>query len=167
MRRQAKSEIELLVYLFVQHRHNLPPMPPKRKESAATPAASGPKQKRSKTSFRTPTTAALEGTASSASEVGLTSTTSTKNRVVTLRASASGRRGYRSQDLSSTQSSSIDSLAAESPSIPSEITGDSDIADISDLNPPLNLEGDTQPSSGSGAKSRPKHKNTTTVGYNG
>jgi hypothetical protein len=166
VRRQAKSENELLVYLFVQHRHNLPPMPPKRKESAATPAASGPKQKRSKTSFRTPTTAALEGTASSASEVGLTSTTS-KNRVVTLRASASGRRGYRSQDLSSTQSSSIDSLAAESPSIPSEITGDSDIADISDLNPPLNLEGDTQPSSGSGAKSRPKHKNTTTVGYNG
>jgi hypothetical protein len=142
-------------------------MPPKRKESAATPAASGPKPKRSKTSFRTPTTAALEGTASSASEVGSTSTTS-KNRVITLRASASGRRGYRSQDLSSTQSSSIDSSAAESPSILSEITGDLDIADISDQIPPLNLEGDTQPSSGpSGAKSRPKHKNTTTVSYCG
>ena len=69
-------------------------MPPKRKESAAIPVASGPKQKKSKTSFRTPTTAALEGTTSAASEVG------TKNRVVTLRASSSGRRGYRSQDLS-------------------------------------------------------------------
>jgi hypothetical protein len=136
-------------------------MPPKRKESAATPAASGPKQKRSKTSFRTPTTAALEGTTSAAIEVSSTST-STKNRVVTLRASASGRRGYRSQDLS-TQSSSHESLAAENSSIPSEITGDSDITDINDANdPPLDPESDTQP--GSGAKSRPKKKNTTTVG---
>jgi hypothetical protein len=136
-------------------------MPPKRKESAATPAASGPKQKRSKTSFRTPTKAALEsGTTSAASEVGSTSTTS-KNRVVTLRASDSGHRGYRSQDLSTTQSSSIDTLAADSSSVPSEIPGDPDIADISD--PPIDLGGDTQPSSG--AKSRPKHKNTTTVGY--
>jgi len=137
-------------------------MPPKRKESAATPAASGPKQKRSKTSFRTPTTAALEGTTSAAIEVGSTST-STKNRVVTLRASASGRRGYRSQDLSTTQSSSHNLLAAENSSIPSEITGDLAITDINDANyPPLDPETETQP--GSGAKSRPKQKNTTTVG---
>ena len=42
-------------------------MPQKRKEGAAPPAASGPKHKRSKTSFQTPTTAALEGTVSAAS----------------------------------------------------------------------------------------------------
>ena len=132
-------------------------MPPKRKESAATPAASGPKQKRSKTSFRTPTTAALGGTTSTASEVG---STSTKNRVVTLRASASGRRGYRSQDLSTTQSSSIDSLEAENSDHPTDITDS-----ISDPIPPLDVESDIQ--SGSGANSRPKQKNTTTVCYIG
>ena len=130
-------------------------MPPKRKGSAATPVASGPKQKRSKTSFQTPTTSALEGTTSAASEVG-----STKNRVVTLRASASGRCGYHSQDLPATQSSSLDSMAADNSDLPSDI-----ITDISDPIPPqaLHLESDAQP--GSGAKSRPKQKNTTTVGY--
>ena len=134
-------------------------MPPKRKESAAAPAASGPKQKRSKTSFRTPTTAALEST-SSASELGSTSTSS-KNRVVTLRSSASGRRGYRSQDLSTTQSSSLDALAAENSPTSSDITNN-----IADTNPPLDLESDhTQPDSG--AKSRRKQKNTTTVSYTG
>ena len=144
---------------FGKHRHNLPLafMPPKRKESAATPAASGPKQKRSKTSFRTPTTAALEGTSSTASEVG---STSTKNRVVTLRASASGRRGYRSQELSTTQSSSPNSLGAETSAHPTDITDS-----ISDPIPPLDVESDTQ--SGSGAKPRPKQKNTTTVCYIG
>jgi hypothetical protein len=129
-------------------------MPPKRKEGA--PVASGPKQKRSKTSFRTPTTAALESTTSSAtSDLGSTST----NRVITLRASASGRRGYRSQDLSTTQSSSLasDSLAAETSALPCDTDGE-----------PIQLlevESDTQPSSGT--KSRPKQKNTTTVGYIG
>ena len=138
-------------------------MPPKRKESAAIPAASGPKQKQSKTSFRTPTTAALEGTTSAASEVGSISTSS-KNRVVTLQASASGCRGYCSQDLSTTQSTSHEYLAADNSSIPSEITGDSDITDISGLNhPPLDPESDTQP--GSVTKSRSKKKNTKTVGY--
>ena len=128
-------------------------MPPKQKESAAIPAASGPKHKRSKTSFRTPTTAALEGTTSAASKVGSTSTSS-KNRVVTLQASASGCRGYHSQDLSTTQSTSHKYLTADNSSIPSEITGNSDITDISDPNhPPLDPESVTQP------------KNTTTVGY--
>jgi hypothetical protein len=135
-------------------------MPPKRKESAATPVASGPKQKRSKTSFRTPTTAALEGASSAASEAGSTSTSS-KNRVVTLRTSASGRRGYRSQDLSTTPSSSgHDPSAAGNSAISSDIIDDT--PDISEPTPPLNLESDTQ--SGSGAKSRPKQKNTMTVG---
>lgn len=124
-------------------------MPPKRKD---TPAASGPKQKRSKTSFRTPTTAALEG---SAAEVG-----SVKNRVVTLRASASGRRGYRTQDLSTSQSSSLDSSPAENSNLSSEIPNTCDFIP----HPNLDLESDsadTQP--GPSAKSRPKQKNTTTV----
>ena len=133
-------------------------MPPKWREDAAPPAASGPKHKRSKTSFRTPTTASLEGTVSAASEVGSTSTSS-KNRVVTLQASASGRRGYRSQDLAATQSSAHESLAADNSSIPSEFTGDSDIADISAQDP----EHDSQP--GSGIKSRPQKKNITTVSF--
>ena len=145
---------------FGKHRHNLHLafMPPKRKESAATPSASGPKQKRSKTSFRTPTTAALDGTtSSSASEVGTTS--STKNRIVTLRASASGRRGYRSQDLSTTQSSSLDSPdspEAENSAHPTDITDST-----SDPIPPI------PPLDGSEGKSRPKQKNTTTVCYIG
>ena len=133
-------------------------MPPKRKGNAATPVASGPKQKRSKTSFRTPTAAALEDTTGATSGVG-----PTKNRVVTLRTSASGRHGYRSQDLSTTQSSTLESLAAENSALPSDIT--SNIADISDPIPPLYIERNTPP--GLGAKSRPKQKNTTTVGYIG
>jgi hypothetical protein len=128
-------------------------MPPKRKDNAGTPAASGPKQKRSKTSFRTPTTAGLEGSAET--EMGLTT-----NRVVTLRASASGRRGYRTQDLSTTPSSSHDSLAAENLALPS------DISDTSYFIPPATVDletdtVDTQP--GSSAKSKRKQKNTTTV----
>jgi hypothetical protein len=125
-------------------------MPPKRKDSASTPVTSGPKQKRSKTSFRTPTTG-LESTQAAPSEVG---SSSTKNRVVTLRASASGRRGYRSQNLSTAPSSSHDSeLAAEILVLPS------------DSIPPqaLNLESDMQLGPDSSAKSRPKQKNTTTV----
>jgi hypothetical protein len=133
-------------------------MPPKRKESAATPTASGPKPKRSKTSFRTPTPAALEPATSVPSEVGSTSTSS-KNRVITLRASASGRRGYRSQDLSTTQSSSQDSLAAETSAIPSDMI--SDMADTCETIPPQDPEGDNQP--GSNSKPRKEKKNTTTV----
>ena len=132
-------------------------MPPKRKESLATPVASGPKQKQSKTSFRTPMTAALEGTTttSAVSDVGSTS----KNQVVTLRVSASGHCGYHSQDLSTTQSSSLtsDSLEAETSALPSDT--------MDELIPHLDVESGTQPSSG--AKSRPKQKNTTTVGYIG
>ena len=102
----------MLFVCFEQHHHNLSltGMPPERKESAATPIASGPKPKQSKTSFRTPTTAASESTTTSAaSDVGSTS----KNRVVTLRAGASGHRGYRTQDLATTSNSNPASPAAE------------------------------------------------------
>jgi hypothetical protein len=129
-------------------------MPQKRKDSVATPVASGPKQKRSRTSFRTPTTVGLEDTAALASEVG-----STKNRVVTLRSNASGRRGYRSQDLSAASSStrSLDSSAADNSALPSDVSNTCDPIQL------LDQESDTQP--GSSAKSRPKQKNTTTVRY--
>ena len=127
-------------------------MPPKRKDSATTPVVSGPKPKRSKTSFRTPMAASLEGNPAGPSEVGLTA-----NRMVTLRTSASGRRGYRSQDLSTTQSSTSslasNSLATETSDLPSATMGEP----IQHLD----VESDTQPSSG--AKPRPKQKNTTTV----
>ena len=86
----------------------------------------------------------MEGTTSSTTNA---SSTSTKNQVVTLRASASGRRGYCSQDLSTNQSSSPDSLGAENSVHPTDITDS-----ISDMIPPLDVESDTQ--TGSGAKSR-------------
>jgi hypothetical protein len=127
-------------------------MPPKRKDNAGSSAASGPKQKRSKTSFRTPT-AGLE--ASAETEIGFTT-----NRVVTLRSSASGRRGYRTQDLSTTPSSSRDSLPAENLALPPDIPDTFN----SIPSPTVDLESDTvdiQP--GSSAKSRRKQKNTTTV----
>jgi len=129
-------------------------MPPKRKDSATTP---GPKQKRSKTSFRTPTAAASGSESGQAvpSEVG-----STKNRVVTLRASASGCRGYRSQDLSTGPSSSLETSTAspaENSILPSEISNSCE-----PISTP-NLESDTQPGPNSSVKLRPKQKNTTTV----
>jgi hypothetical protein len=130
-------------------------MPPKRKDSANAP---GPKQKRSKPSFRTPTTAGLDSTV--ASEVGSTTSTST-SRVITLRANAtSGRRGYSTQILSTTSTSSLNSLLTENSALPSEICDSESI-------PPLILESDLQSgsSSNSNAKSRPKQKNTTTVRY--
>jgi hypothetical protein len=121
-------------------------------QTAATPVGSGPKQKRSKTSFWTPTPAALEGSTSAASDVG---STSTKNRVVTLQVSASGRRGYRTQDLATSSSSNPASPAAElshlPPHIPDECDSISHPNEESDIHPDL------------GAKSRPKQKNTTTV----
>ena len=127
-------------------------MPPKRKESAATSVASGPKQKRSKTSFRTPTAAALEDATSPASDVG---STSTKNRVITLRPSASGRRGYRTHDLATSSNSNPASPAAEPSHLPPHIPDECDSISLP------TEESDIHPDSG--AKSRPKQKNTTTV----
>lgn len=129
-------------------------MPPKRKDNSATStsAASGPKPKRSKPSFRTPTTAGSEATATS--EVN-----STKNRVVTLRASASGRRGYRTQDLATNSNSNPASPTAEPSHLPSHIPDDCD-----SISHPTELEeSDIHPQAESGTKSRPKQKNTTTV----
>jgi hypothetical protein len=131
-------------------------MPPKRKDNSATSAAPGPKPKRSKPSFRTPTTAGPESTATS--EVN-----STKNRVVTLRASASGRRGYRTQDLATTSNSNSNSNpaspAAELSHPPSYIPDECD-----SISHPTELEeSDIHPQAESGTKSRPKQKNTTTV----
>ena len=131
-------------------------MPLKQKGGAVTiPVASDLKQKWSKTSFWTPTTAGSAGT--TASEVG-----STKNWVVTLQTNAGGHRGYCSQDLSTTPSSSLfsESLAAENLvyQVPSDITDD-----ILDPNlAPLVMDDNTQPGS---SKSRPKQKNMTTVRY--
>jgi hypothetical protein len=134
-------------------------MPPKRKDDSATPAVSGPKAKRSKSTptfrtptstptFRTPTTAGLEATA--ASEVN-----STKNRIVTLRSSASGsgRRGYRTQDLATSSNSNNASPPAEILHLPSHIP------DECDSMPHPTEESDPD----LGTKSRPKEKNTTTV----
>jgi hypothetical protein len=126
-------------------------MPPKRKEGSNAP---GPKQKRSKPSFRTLTTGGLDSTV--ASEVG--SSTST-NRVVTLRANAtSGRRGYSTQNLPTTSTSSLNSSLTDNSASPSEICDSESI-------PPLILESDipSGSSSNSNTKSRPKQKNTTTV----
>jgi hypothetical protein len=147
---QARSKTVLFV-CFGQHRHILSLMPPKRKEDAATPGPVGPKQKRSKTSFRTPTTAALEDTSSAATELGSTS----KNRVITLRASAGGRRGYRTQDLATTSNSNPASPAAELSPLPPHIPDECD-----SISHPIE-ESDIHPNSGT--KSRPKQKNTTTV----
>ena len=122
-------------------------MPPKRKDNSATSAVSGPKAKRSKSTptFRTPTTAGLEATATS--EVN-----STKNRIVTLRSSASGsgRRGYRTQDLATGSNSNNASPPAElshlaSHTIPDECDSMSHPTEESD--PDL------------GTKSKPKQKN--------
>src|ERR1700734_1217669 len=94
-------------------------MPPKRKDNSAASAASVPKTKRSKPSFRTPTTAGPMATEES--EVN-----STKNRVVTLRSSASGRRGYHTQDLAATSNSNPASPSAEPSHLPPHIPDECD-----------------------------------------
>lgn len=72
-------------------------MPPKRKDDSSVSSA-GSTAKRTKPAFRTPTTAR-----SGLSTVG--AATSKKNRIVTLRTSASGRRGYQTQDMDSSSAS--------------------------------------------------------------
>jgi hypothetical protein len=126
-------------------------MPPKRKDDSAASAASGPKTKRSKPSFQTPTTGGAEATEQS--EV----LNSTKNQVVTLRSSASGRRGYRSQDLATTSNSNPASPVAEPSHLPPHIPDECD-----SISHPIE-ESELHPESGTSSKSRPKQKNTTTV----
>jgi hypothetical protein len=117
-------------------------MPPKRKDSAV----SGPKAKRTKSTptFRTPTANAAGLKATATSEIN-----STKNRVVTLRSSASGRRGYRTQDLATSSNSNNASPAAELSDLPSHISDECN----SKSHPPEESE----------IHSRVKQKNTTTV----
>jgi hypothetical protein len=125
-------------------------MPPKRKDNSGTSAISGPKPKRTKSTptFRTPTTS------TAASE-------STKNRVVTLRASASGRRGYRTQDLDTSSNSDKASPSAELSDLrlPSQIPDELECDSIPHPTEANNINPQADP----GAKSRPKQKNTTTV----
>jgi hypothetical protein len=129
-------------------------MPPKRKDNSGTSAVSGPKAKRSKSTptFRTPTASTTGLGATPASEVN-----STKNRVVTLRASASGRRGYRTQDLDTSSNSNNAFPSPELSDLPSHIPDECDSiphpAEVNDIHPQNDL----------GAKPRPKQKNTTTV----
>ena len=130
------------------HSHNHFRMPPKRKDNSATSAASGPKTKRSKPSFRTPGSKATEE-----SEVN-----STKNRVVTLRSTSSGRRGYRTQDLAMTSNSNPASPATDISHLPPHISDGCENCDsISHPTEESNMH------SVSNTKSRPKQKNTTTV----
>lgn len=83
-------------------------MPSKRKDNAANSATTGPNRKRSKPSFRTPTTAGIQEAAPSQPSLS-------KNRVVTLRTSATGRRGYHTaQDIQSDSSPTLESLPSSS-----------------------------------------------------
>jgi hypothetical protein len=128
-------------------------MPPKRKDHNSTSAASvsGPKPKRSKPSFRTPTLAAQ--VSDSASQPS-----SSNNRVVTLQTGASGRRGYRTQELPAASSSSI--------SVPPNIANDAVEAyehtssGEHDITAP---EIQNNIPAASESKARTKQKNTTTV----
>jgi hypothetical protein len=132
-----------------QSRYRLP-MPPKRKDDSAASASSGPKTKRSKPSFRTPTTTGPTTT-------GPEAINPIKNRVVTLRSSASGRRGYRSQDLATPSNSNPSSPAADLLDLPPHMSDECNSISHSIE------ETDLPPESGSTTKSRPKQKNTTTV----
>src|SRR5258705_4838401 len=133
-------------------------MPFKRKDNAATPPAAGPKPKRSKATFRTPTTAALEDTAAS-------QPSSSKNQVVTLRTGASGRRGYRTQELSAT-SSTVDNSTPDSNSESSAAAGSTqasgvpDVISLADIRA-SELQSDHPPATST--KPRVKQRNTTTV----
>ncbi len=133
-------------------------MPPKRKDTvAATPAAAGPKPKRSKPTFQT---ARVAATATS-EDPGPSQTSSSKSRVVTLRPSASGRRGYQTREQSTTPNSNPGSSSAP------DSTFASDVPDTCDTIPPTaeptiaNPDSDGHPALNAG--SRAKQKNTTTV----
>jgi hypothetical protein len=130
-------------------------MPQKQKDNSGV-SGSKAKCKKSTPIFQTPPTANPEATSIAASELN-----STENQIVTLQASASGRHGYCTQDLTAaTTSSNSDNASApaaelphllsiERDSIPYLTTGESNIH--------------PQAESESGTKSRPKQKNTTTV----
>lgn len=128
-------------------------MPPKRKDnnSTSTASGSGPKPKRSKPTFRTPTslTADVSGITNTANQLS-----STNNRVVTLRTGASGRRGYRTQELAAASSSNTTQANDTVDDYEHILSADHDIT-----NP--EIQNDTPAASKS--KGRSKQKNTTTV----
>jgi hypothetical protein len=80
-------------------------MPPKRKNTAASTATTGPKPKRNKPVFQS---------INSASTTSSNSTT--KTRVSTLRTNATGRRGYYSREQSTIPSFNIESSFTPNPS---------------------------------------------------
>jgi hypothetical protein len=126
-------------------------MPPKRKDGATT-ANAGRVPKRSKPTFRAPTTTTVPDTTISQAA------SSSRNRIVTLRTSATGRRGYRTQDVVSNPESNPDSDS----SAPSNFIDPLPVEDATDIG----IEGlntDTDTPAVVGAKSRSKQKNTTAV----
>ena len=128
-------------------------MPPKRKDNNSTSAASGsgPKPKRSKPTFRTPTSATAQSSESTHSANQLTSS---NNRVVTLRTGASGRRGYRTQELAASSSNdacTVDAYEHISP------------ADYDITGPASEIQNNIQNDIPAVSKGRAKQKNTTTV----
>ena len=122
--------------------HYLFPMPLKQKDSAV----SEPKAKCTKStpSLQTPTTNAAGLKATATSEIN-----STKNWVVTLRASASGHCGYRTQDLATSSNSNNAPPAAELSDLPSHIF--------------YEYNSKSHPTEESNIHSWAKQKNTTTV----
>lgn len=136
-------------------------MPPKRKDNTSISTTSS-SLKRSKPAFRTPTT-----TGSNIST--LSQPSSSKNRVVTLRTSATGRRGYRSQDFLSNPESNPNFSAIEDLTLPATSPTSESTLDTfeSDSHIPCVLHKEsgnagTDISSGK-VKPRTKQKNTTTV----
>lgn len=129
-------------------------MPPKRKDNA-TLAGPGPKQKRSKPSFQTPSTFATTDSNNTLAN----QPSSSNNRVITLRTSASGRRGYRSQDFSTASSTLNPSSTSDSSQ---QSPHENNEADACQHFLPANI---TCPElqSDSKAKPRTKQRNTTTV----
>ena len=76
-------------------------MPLKRKDTAATATSMGPKPKRNKPAFHSiQPTSSLNNTS-----ISQAAPSSSKTRVATLRTNPTGRRGYYSQDKSTTSSS--------------------------------------------------------------
>ena len=126
-------------------------MPPKRKDDYSTSAAtgSGPKPKRSKPTFRTPSTE----TAQVSEPLPVKQLSSSNNRVVTLRTGASGRRGYRTQELAAASSSSNSTQANDAPNSYDQILP----ADHDNTGP--EIQNDIPAVS----KAQRKQKNTTTV----
>ena len=135
-------------------------MASKRKTDAAHPSA----PKKSKPAFCTPqVTATSTGFSNSVNQT--TQPSSSKNRVVTLRTNAAGRRGYRTQDLTTIDNSNTNSDPFLSPDLSNLIPSVSDVLD--DSNSAYTAGPETSSESVSAislvAKQRSKQKNTTTV----